>query len=197
MSVWLVLPMKSLRDGKSRLAPALDPRQRRELLEYLLLRTLDRAAEFPGLQRTLVVSGCEETRVRSASLGAQVLEETPGVGLNGALREAQLELRRANARTMLVVPCDLPLLEADDLQALAQAAWANCVAIAPDEARQGTNGLCFDARQEFSHLTEIRRLGLQHLTVENPRLAFDLDLAQDLARLGSRPEYTSANSGLP
>jgi 2-phospho-L-lactate guanylyltransferase len=154
-----------------------------------------------------VVSGCEETRARATSLGAQVLEETPGVGLNGALREAQLELRRADVRTVLVVPCDLPLLEANDLQALAEAASTQCISIAPDEARQGTNGLCFDAKLEFGfsfgldsyarHLAEIGRLGLQHVSVENPRLAFDLDLAQDLARLDFRPEYTSANCRSP
>jgi 2-phospho-L-lactate guanylyltransferase len=202
MSVWLVLPMKSLRDGKTRLSSVLDPQQRHDLLEYLLLRTLNRAAEFPGLPRTLVVSACAETRARAADLGARVLAETPGVGLNGALREAQLEVRRADVRNMLVVPCDLPLLEADDLQALAQAASAQCVAIAPDEAQRGTNGLCFDAMLEFGfsfgldsyarHLEQIRQLGLQHLAVENPRLAFDLDLAQDLARLGTTPRYARA-----
>jgi len=192
MSVWLVLPMKSLREGKSRLAPVLDLQQRRQLLEYLLLRTLARAADFPGLQRTLLISGCSETRALAAALGTQVLEETTGAGLNGALRQAQRELRRQSVSRMLVIPCDLPLVEANDLLSLAEAGSAQCVAIAPDETRHGTNGLCFETSLDFvfsfgpdsymHHVEQTNQLGLQHLSIENPRLAFDLDLPQHFHR---------------
>jgi len=193
MKPWLVLPMKSLREGKSRLATALDARQRHELLEHLLLRVLERAAEFPGLGQTLLVSGCAQTRARAAGLGARTLEETPEVGLNGALRQAQEELCRRNASRMLVIPCDLPLLETDDLRRLADGAAARRIAIAPDESGEGTNGLCFDASLDFDfsfgphsfarHVEQIRRVGLQYLAVRTPGLAFDLDLPQQLGRV--------------
>ena len=193
MSPWLVLPMKSLRDGKSRLACALDAQQRHELLEHLLLRVLERAAEFPGLGQTLLVSGCAQTLARVAGLGARILEETPGAGLNGALRQAQLELRRIGASRMLVIPCDLPLLETDDLRRLADGAALHRVAIAPDEDGEGTNGLCFEASLDFDfsfgpqsyarHVGHIRQAGLQHFAVNTPGLAFDLDLPQQLGRI--------------
>jgi 2-phospho-L-lactate guanylyltransferase len=193
MSVWLVVPMKSLREGKSRLAPALDPMRRRAFLERLLLRTLERAAQFPGLERTLLVSGCSETRTRAAEFGAQVLEERACVGLNGALRQAQLAVRRLGALHMLVVPCDLPLLDAEDLRRLAEAGSAHSVGIAPDRARQGTNGLCLEASLEFAfsfgpgsfvrHLEHVRQLGMQCVPVESAGLAFDVDLPEDLAHL--------------
>ncbi len=193
MSVWLVLPMKSLREGKSRLACALDLQERHALLERLLLRTLERAAEFAGLQQTLLVSACAQTRARAARLGAHVLEEAPGAGLNGALHQAQRELRRVNATHMLVVPCDLPHLQADDLQRLADGAGARRIGIAPDELKQGTNGLCLDASMEFAfsfgphsyarHVEHIRRAGLQHVSIETPGLGFDLDLPQQLERV--------------
>jgi 2-phospho-L-lactate guanylyltransferase len=193
MSVWLVVPMKSLHEGKSRLAPALDPMRRRAFLERLLLRTLERAAQFPGLERTLLVSGCSETRTRAAEFGAQVLEERACVGLNGALRQAQLAVRRLGASHMLVVPCDLPLLDAEDLRRLAEAGSAHSVGIAPDRARQGTNGLCLEASLEFAfsfgpgsfvrHLEHVRQLGMQCVPVESVGLAFDVDLPEDLAHL--------------
>jgi 2-phospho-L-lactate/phosphoenolpyruvate guanylyltransferase len=193
MNPWLVLPMKSLREGKSRLSSVLDSRQRNELLEHLLQRVLARAAQFPGLGQTLLVSGCAQTRARASGFGARTLEETPGAGLNGALRQAHLELRRVDASRMLVVPCDLALLEADDLRRLAGGAAARRIAIAPDESGQGTNGLCFDAALEFDfsfgphsfarHVEQIRRAGLQHATVHTPGLAFDLDLPQQLGRI--------------
>jgi len=194
MSVWLVAPMKSLREGKSRLAPALDPVRRRAFLERMLLRTLERAAIFPGLERTLLVSGCSETRTCAAEFGAQVLEERACVGLNGALRQAQLAVRHLGASRMLVVPCDLPLLEAEDLQRLAAAGSAHSVGIAPDRARQGTNGLCLEASLEFAfsfgpgsflhHLAHVRQLGMQGIAVACAGLAFDVDLPEDLVHLG-------------
>lgn len=190
---WLVLPMKSLREGKSRLAPVLGPRQREELLEHLLRRVLERAAEFPGLAQTLLVSGCAQTRARAASEGVHTLEEAQGAGLNGALRQAQMQLRRVHAARMLVIPCDLPLLETDDLRRLADGAAPRRVAIAPDENGEGTNGLCFETSLDFDfsfgpqsyarHVEQIRRCGLQHLAVNTPGLAFDLDLPPQLGRI--------------
>jgi 2-phospho-L-lactate guanylyltransferase len=194
MSVWLVVPMKSLRQGKSRLAPALDPVQRQAFLERLLVRTLEQAAQFPGLERTLLVSGCSETRARAAEFGAQVLQERAGVGLNGALRQARLAVRHRGASHMLVVPCDLPLLRADDLRSLADSGSARSVGIAPDRARQGTNGLCLKPSLEFAfsfgpesfahHLEQVRQLGMQCVAVESTGLAFDVDLPEDLVHLG-------------
>ena len=188
-----MLPMKSLLDGKSRLAPALNLDQRRVLLERMFKHTLDTAAKYPGLDRTMVVSGCAETRSRAEALGVQVLEEESGSGLNGGLRQARHALRLRGASHMLIVHCDLPLLDASDLRHLAQAASAGSIAIAPDRMRQGTNGLCLEASLDFAfyfgpgsyarHLQEVKQRGLQAVVVEREGLGFDVDLPEDLTRL--------------
>lgn len=149
MSLWLVIPLRSLRDGKSRLAPALDPDQRYRLVDWLLTRTLAQAAQFPGLDRTLVVSPCEQARARALAGGAQVLEEHAPGGLNHALRQAQLVLRGFEAVRMLMISCDLPLLQAEDLQRLADASSATTIALAPDRAHQGTNAMCLGSEIDF------------------------------------------------
>jgi 2-phospho-L-lactate/phosphoenolpyruvate guanylyltransferase len=192
MNTWLVLPMKSLLDGKSRLAPALDLEQRRALLERMFRHTLDQAAQYPGLDRTLVVSGCSQTRARAAALGAQILEEDPGAGLNGGLRQAQLVLRQQGASHMIVVHCDLPLLDTCDLRHLAQAASAGSISIAPDRKREGTNGLCIQAAMDFGfsfgpdsfslHLEQAVKSGIKMALVESIGLGFDVDLPEDLAQ---------------
>jgi 2-phospho-L-lactate guanylyltransferase len=145
------------------------------------------------VERTLLVSACSEARARATRFGAQALEERTCVGLNGALRQAQLALRRLGASRMLAVPCDLPLLEAEDLRRLAQAGSAHSIGIAPDRGRQGTNGLCLDASLDFTfafgsgslprHLEHVRQLGLQCVAVESAALAFDVDFPEDLAHL--------------
>ena len=193
MSLWLVVPVKSLRDGKSRLAPALDAQQRRAFVERLLVRTLDRAARFPGLERTLVVSACSEARAQASACGATVIEEHSPGGLNNALRQAQLALTDAGVTQMLMVSSDLPLLQPEDLQCLAAASSGGAIAIAPDRARQGTNGIGLHAATEFDfsfgpnsfqrHLERAQQFDVDSAIVERTGLAFDVDLPNDLAEL--------------
>ena len=193
MSVWLVVPVKSLREGKSRLAPALEPGQRSAFVERLLAHTLEQAAQFPGLERTLVVSTCEQARARASACGARALEERAPVGLNDALCQAKTALGELGATRMLMVACDLPLLSAEDLRRLASAASAHTISLAPDRGGQGTNGLCLPLPAPFEfafgpnsfarHLSCAQRLGMRSAIVERAGLAFDVDMPEDLTVL--------------
>jgi 2-phospho-L-lactate/phosphoenolpyruvate guanylyltransferase len=206
MSLWLVVPVRSLRDGKSRLAPALDAQQRRAFVEWLLVRTLEQAAQFPGLERTLVVSACNEARARASACGATVIEERAPGGLNNALRQAQLALREAGVARMLMVSSDLPLLQAEDLQCLAAASSAGAIAIAPDRPRQGTNGISLCAATDFDfsfgpnsfqrHLERLRGLDVDCAIVERTGLAFDVDVPNDLAELRALEQRHGHCAGL-
>ena len=192
MSVCLVLPLKSLHDGKTRLSSALDADKRAALIERLLAHVLDQAAVFPGLQHTILVSACEQARARAEQRGASVLDE-PVPGLNPALGRALLTVRALKYDKMMIVPCDLPLVDADDLRCLSGAASSQAIAIAPDRSGLGTNGICLPARSEFAfsfgedsfarHSATVARLRLQVARVERPRLAFDVDTPADLWHL--------------
>lgn len=191
MSLWLVVPVKSLSDGKSRLAPALEAAQRAAFIERLLGRTLEQAAQYPGLERTLVVSADEQAHARASAWGVRVLEERAPGGLNNALRQAQLALSGLGATQMLVVSCDLPLLQAEDLRRLAGASVVGTIGLAPDRARQGTNGICLQTPYAFDfsfgpdsferHLNRVRQLDLHCAIVDRAGLAFDVDTPEDLA----------------
>src|SRR5262249_33062743 len=65
MSVCLVLPLKSLRGGKTRLQAVLREEERAALIQQLLAHTLGEAARFPGVEHTVLVSACEEARTRA------------------------------------------------------------------------------------------------------------------------------------
>ena len=56
MSIWAIIPVKPLRDSKSRLARVLTPDQRAELTSELLLRTLQAIKTSQQIYRTLVIS---------------------------------------------------------------------------------------------------------------------------------------------
>jgi len=194
MSVCLVLPLKSLRDGKTRLAAVLDAGQRAALIEELLMHSLDQAAQFPGLRNTVLVSPCEKARARAGELGVRVVDER-APGLNQALQRAQRAVYQSGADIMLMVPCDLPLLTAKDLRCLVDSAGTRAVALAPDRFKQGTNGLCLPTSAAFEfafgpnsyerHRSSVERLHLHAVEVDRPGLAFDVDTPSDLAQLRS------------
>lgn len=193
MGLWMVVPVRSLRDGKRRLAPLLDVAQRAALVRWLLDHTLEQAAEFPGISRTLVVTSCADVSVWVAKQGIRVLEESPPRGLNGALSQARSAVASLGGSRLLVVSCDLPLLQADDLEHLATAASDGRLALAPDRSEQGTNALCVPVSHAFDfafgpdsfsrHREQADVLGLETVSVRRRGLSFDVDLPHDLYEL--------------
>jgi len=193
MNLWVVVPVRSLRDGKRRLAPVLDAGQRAELVQWLLAHTLNQAAEFPGLIRTLVVTACPEVSALVSNLGIHVLKEAGPGGLNSAVREAQARVVALGGSRMLVVSCDLPFLQPHDLRQLADAASDGVLAVAPDRTAKGTNAMCLPVSRAFDfafgpdsfsrHCERAEMLDLECVIVRRPGLAFDVDLPLDLSEL--------------
>ncbi len=190
MSTWLILPLRSIHDGKLRLASTLDAPRRGELVRRLLAHTITQAAAFAGAERTLLVSPCAEACAYAAERGVRVLREAAADGLNQAVQRGREAARSARADRIVLLSCDLPLLNTDDLQALTAAVAAGTMALAPDRAGTGTNALGLDADVDFEfrfgpdscalHHREAGRLGLAVREVKRMGLAFDLDVADDL-----------------
>jgi len=191
MSLWLLLPVKPLTRGKSRLAGILGAKQRRALNERLVLRTIDVARAFLGSDSTILVSGCDDALALAREHGLTGLRETGPLGLNRALRQASGEARNRGATAIMTVSCDLPFLEARDLRELAAAAGAasDRVVIASDRHHTGTNAMLVPAAAEFRfrfglnslrrHRHEAERLGLSSITLDRFGLAFDIDTPED------------------
>ena len=184
MTVSAIVPVRSLADGKRRLAPVLDDAARARLNEEFLVHALGLAAALPG--RAVLVSPDPAVAAHPAAAGCLHVAD-PGRGLNRAIAAGRAAARAQGAARVVVLPSDLPTARAEDLRALAGA--ASPVAVAPDRHRQGTNGLALDAGLDFAfrfgagsfaaHLGEARRLGVAALTLENPRLALDIDTPRD------------------
>jgi 2-phospho-L-lactate guanylyltransferase len=115
VSVYCLIPAKPYAESKTRLAPALSLEERAALIRRLLLRTVHLAREVVG--SAVVVSRdealLEEVRAEGA-LG--LVEEMPG--LNPALTQAARFVEERGAAGVLVLPADLPLLTAADLEAI-------------------------------------------------------------------------------
>jgi 2-phospho-L-lactate guanylyltransferase len=142
----------------------------------------------------LLVSDSEALCAAARQAGAQALLEDRGDDLNAALWRAEAAIGPADA--LLVLPADLPRLEAGDIQAMAAAGDAAEMAIAPDRQETGTNALLwtraprafrFGVDSFAAHQEAARATGAPVAVVRRPGLAFDLDLPADLAELRRNP----------
>jgi 2-phospho-L-lactate/phosphoenolpyruvate guanylyltransferase len=191
--LYAVVPVKDLRGTKSRLTPVLDPGARAGLTLYMMGRVVG-AIRDAGVEDVCVVSPdrmvLEEAKRRGA---IPLLQESRG--LNPALEEGRRRAMGLSASKLLVLPADLPLLDAEDVLAvLREAGGEPSVVIAPDGARSGTNALliqppdvlpfAFGTGSFEAHVGAARRRGLDVRVCERSHLAFDLDTAEDLAHLG-------------
>jgi 2-phospho-L-lactate guanylyltransferase len=202
----IVLPVRGLAAGKSRLSTVLDSAQREALNRWLLERTLGVLSAWRGsLETCVVVSACERVLEVARVHGAQALKERAGDGLNGATALGVAHTRTHGASAVLVVPCDLPRLTAESLHALLDDAAHADVVIAPDKSGTGTNALVvrtdlpfefhFGERSFASHLAQAASIGARAAVHRSAALAFDVDTPADFARWSS--DYRAGDCDFP
>lgn len=192
MRVCAVVPVKDLRETKSRLSPILDPGCRAGLTLYMMGRVVSTLKEA-GIEEVCVVSPDRLVLEEAAKKGAAPLRQESR-GLNPALEEGRRWARERGADALLVVPADLPLLDPEDIRAVLEAGEDSDVVVSPDGARVGTNALLlrppdaipfsFGLGSFGAHLRAAKEVGLPAIVCEREHLAFDLDTGQDLVRLG-------------
>jgi 2-phospho-L-lactate/phosphoenolpyruvate guanylyltransferase len=189
-TVRIIVPHRGLAAAKTRLAPVLDPAEREALARRLLARVL--AMVRQACPDVVVITPAEALRPIVEEAGARLAVQH-GMGLNEGLEEARAEAVRDGIELLGVLHGDLPNLAPDDVTALLGAVPAGGgVAVAPDRAGTGTNGLAqspagaipfrFGAGSFARHRDAASGAGLPLVVVERPGLAFDLDTPADLAR---------------
>lgn len=134
--VHAVVAVKGFERGKYRLAGALNPSQRHLLIATMLDDVLNALRATRGIASISVLTG------DSAVLppGMRHICD-PGMGLNVGVACAATVLSDLGARSMLILPADLPFVTSDDIGALLAGGRDHDAVIAPDARRAGTNAL--------------------------------------------------------
>ncbi len=191
MSLWAIVPVKALHESKSRLREVLTPDQRVDLSREMLLNTLQVLAELTEIERTLVVSADLTVLALARERGAEIVKEHGSPSLNKALRQATAIASERQAEAVLVLPADLPLLQAVDIRELIGLAHdPPVVVISPDRKRSGTNALLVappsTIEYEFGpdsferYIQRAEASGARVEIIELPTLGLDLDAPEDL-----------------
>jgi 2-phospho-L-lactate guanylyltransferase len=177
----VLVPVKSFRQAKVRLAPALSEPERAALARTMATRVLAAAGTLP----VSVVCDDRDVAEWAEAHGAAVIWR-PGLGLNGAVTDGVEQLTRdENAIEVVVAHGDLPL--ADDLTRVTGFAG---ITLVPDRHDDGTNVLCIPTGVGFTfaygpgsftrHRDEADRLQLPYRVLRDPRLGWDVDVPADL-----------------
>jgi len=195
--VYAIVPVKPLEEGKSRLREILSAHQRTELNSFLMNLTFEQAAIFPGVSRTIVVSRSEMVLAAAASRGMIPLLEEAG-DLNGALTSASRKAKSLNARSVLILPVDLPLVRAVAIKRFIEQYTNPVCMMAPDRHRRGTNLLylspIYDDFYRFgpdslqNHQDEAKKRNMQVFLLEDETFAIDIDESADYRLWKSRVE---------
>lgn len=184
----VIVPVKSFRRAKKRLAMHLEPEQRQMLARRLATEVVAAVAPAP------VFVACDDDEVAdwARSMHAEVLWG-PGLGLNGAVANAietvgSLGFERVLiSHSDLVAPASLlPLLDPSSSMRLA----LDVTVLVPDRRRDGTNVMCISTALAFRpsygpgsfqrHLQQAISSGRPVLVHTDDHLALDIDTWDDL-----------------
>jgi 2-phospho-L-lactate/phosphoenolpyruvate guanylyltransferase len=190
MTPWLLIPVKSLGTGKSRLAKVMSSQERRQLNEFFLRHIIQVAKDYSKEDRATIITECSGVALIAKSLGVPVIKQSSASGLNQAAGQGVIELRTNGADDILIVASDLPTIRASDLAEIAARAVGNRIVICPDKSRNGTNAIFLAAhttlRFRFGpnsfarHCQEAEISGIVPAVYFNDRIAMDVDVPEDL-----------------
>ena len=196
---WLLVPVRSFCDGKRRLAGALGSHERLRLNQQFFTHVLQEASQWPGLDRTMVVSPSNDVLQAAQACGVRTLQQDmvfaqecePDEQLNRGLEQGRQALLEHGAHALLIVSCDLPLLKSDELCRLSQMGSERRVIIATDRVGTGTNALylparatmpfCFGVDSARRHVRASAQIGWRAKRVQIDGLSFDIDTPADYA----------------
>lgn len=182
----VVIPLRSFTLGKARLAEALDDDARATLAQQMAERVVAAA----GARPVVIVSSAREV-VAWADAHDLARVDDPG-SLDLAASSGRSWAREQRCDQVVVAHADLPF--ATTLDPVTREATAPTAFVVPDQRDDGTPVLSIPTAADFRfaygpgsftrHVAEARRLGLDVRVVRDHTLGFDVDLPEDLARLG-------------
>jgi 2-phospho-L-lactate guanylyltransferase len=184
----VVVPIRAFALGKARLADHLTAEARALLARRLADRVLEAAQGLP----VVVVSSDADVRRWAHGHDASTIDD-PG-SLDGAAAAGRNWCRARSCTRIVVAHADIP--RAQTFAGVIDDGDQPIVTLVPCHRDDGTPVLSVPAHAEFDfaygpgsfrrHAAEAKRCGLALRVVRDPALAFDVDTADDLARV---PEW--------
>lgn len=192
MKIFALVPVKRFESSKSRLSSVLNVVERKELSELLLTNTLIVLREASAISELVIVSSDEVAIEIARRNGAQVLRESKDDGVNAAIARADDYSFENGAEATLVIPQDLPLLAAADVNMICRKAESpdRCLVVCPSIRYDGSNALLrkpsrllktsYDEDSFNAHIRAATKVGIPIKVFLSKRIMLDLDTTEDI-----------------
>jgi 2-phospho-L-lactate/phosphoenolpyruvate guanylyltransferase len=203
----ILVPVKNTSSAKQRLAAVLDQPSRTQLAQAMLhdvLSTLYHwTARRETVRPTVAVVTSDPFAVKLAKeYEFEIIPDPDNPGETGAIEMATRVCVERGADSTLVIPADIPLIEAWEFDEILKRAPAEGSLLVPAGDGRGTNAIFRRPANLFPlrfgndsfkpHHAAARATGKPCIVLELPGIAVDIDNPEDLQQLISLPGETRA-----
>jgi 2-phospho-L-lactate guanylyltransferase len=194
LKTFAIVPAKNFGNSKTRLSSVLTEDDRIRLSALMLDDTLQALAKAP-VEQVVVVSGDLRAKEIAGRNGAKFLQEEQESGVNSAVALADSYSTEAGADATIVIPEDLPLLDAADIAMMIDLAAGEqkCIVICPSLRYDGTNALLkkppqaietsYDNDSYETHIKTAYAFGIPVKLFFSKKLMSDVDTPEDAVQL--------------
>jgi 2-phospho-L-lactate/phosphoenolpyruvate guanylyltransferase len=198
----ILIPIKNTPSAKQRLAPVLDQPSRTALAQAMLYDVLTAVHNWKDRPPVAVVTTDPYALTLAKDYGFEVIPDPDNPGETGAIEMATRICVERGIESTLVIPADIPLIEAWELEEILKHAPAEGSVLVPAADGRGTNAafrrpadlfpLRFGNDSFKPHHAAAQATGKPCIVLNFAGIAVDVDNPEDLERLIALPGETRA-----
>lgn len=191
----ILIPVKNLTGAKQRLASILNQPTRTELAQAMLFDVLDAVSKSNARDEVGLVTNDDFAIKLARHFNFQIIPDNANSGETDAIAMATVFCVAQGISSTLVIPGDIPLIQASELNQILDAAPENGSVIVPAADGRGTNAILrrpaglfplrFGNDSFKPHLAAARATNHPCLVISLPGVALDIDNPSDLRDLAA------------
>ena len=192
----ILVPVKNLTNAKQRLSTLLDASSRTKLAQLMLADVLRAVADYGEDDVSLVTSDPFALDLAKQQ-GFDIICDDSNVSESDAIAMATQECVSLGIHSTLVIPGDVPLIEAEDLRSIYKSAPSTGSVLVPSNDKRGSNAvfrrppalfpLRFGNDSFMPHLAAAIATNTSCVVLSLPRIGLDVDTPEDLQQLAQAP----------
>jgi len=198
----ILVPIKNTASAKQRLSSILDQGRRTQLAQAMLTDVLSALHGWKDRPRVGIVTSDPYAVKLAHECRFEVVPDPDNAGETGAIEMATWECVERGEDSTLVIPADIPLMQAWELEEILQQAPAEGAVLVPAGDGRGTNAafrrpanlfpLRFGNDSFKPHHAAAQATGKACIVLKLPGIAVDVDNPADLQQLVSLAGETRA-----
>jgi len=200
----ILIPVKNLSAAKQRLAAVLDQPARTELAQAMLQDVVATLAAWARRPACALVTSDPFAIELAKQYDFEIIPDLANPGETGAIEMATRLCVERGLDSTLVIPADIPLIQASELDQILEHAPDEGSLLVPAADGRGTNAafrrpanlfpLRFGNDSFKPHLAAAQATGKPCIVLQLPGIAIDVDNPEDLQRVLAHPGETRTQS---